>query len=656
MTHKLAKSCKTPFSRLLIANRGEIAIRILRAAWKSGYETVAVYSEPDAQSAHVALADQAVCIGGARPSDSYLNIGRIIDAALKTGADAIHPGYGFLAENEELATACTSAGIVFIGPSASSIANMGDKAGAKALMIAAGVPCVPGYQGSDQSLKTLRTQADGIGYPLMIKATAGGGGRGMRLVPDAARFDDLLFAAKSEAKSAFGSDAVLLERAIINPRHIEIQIMADRYGNVVHLGERDCSVQRRHQKLIEEAPSPAVSPQLRAAMGKVSTDAAKSIGYEGAGTFEYLLDSDGQFYFMEMNTRLQVEHPVTEAITGLDLVAMQLQLAGGEPLGMTQGDIAFSGHAIEVRLCAEDPLADFIPQSGRIERWRPSDRVRTEHGLADGAEVLPYYDSMIAKLITFGPSRDDARRKLANGLKETVALGIRTNQDFLAACLNHSDFAQGLATTGFIDQNRDTLLSGTAKDEHLAALRIAALLRASPGTGLTHGFSAPIRLQRGDKIHEIRVISGPHGICSATGDEASVEFTVTNILDCLFRFTENLTTRSAHLLRRGNRVFAQIDGRQWDFTDLTLVARSSGGGGSDGKVRASMNGTVVSVDVTVGDTVAKGQKLLVLEAMKMEHVHVATRAGTIAAIHVVVGAQVTAHAVVVEIDPAGETP
>ena len=379
----------TPFSKVLVANRGEIALRVTRSAHALGYRSVAVYSSADLNSPHVAAADEAVCIGEPLPAQSYLNIGAIIDAARATGADAIHPSYGFLAENADFAAACREADIVFVGPSPQAIRAMGDKAGAKRLMQEAGVPCIPGYQGEDQSAERLAEEAGKIGYPLMIKATAGGGGRGMRLVADADSFAELLRNAQSEAKNAFGNAAVILERAIAEPRHVEIQIFADRHGNAVHLGERDCSVQRRHQKLIEEAPSPAVDATLRERMGTTAVTAARAIGYEGAGTLEFLLDRDGAFYFMEMNTRLQVEHPVTEAITGLDLVEWQLRVAAGENLPLAQEDIRFSGHAIEVRLCAEDAAQGFMPQSGTMRRWRVPSGIRVEHALKPGAAIPP---------------------------------------------------------------------------------------------------------------------------------------------------------------------------------------------------------------------------------------------------------------------------
>src|SRR6201996_4800449 len=461
---------RTPFFKILVANRGEIALRIMRTARKLGYGVVAVYSDADRDAAHVREADAAVRIGEARPAQSYLNIEAIIAAAKVSGAGAVHPGYGFLAENEDFARACRDAGLVFIGPSPEAIQAMGNKAEAKAIMQKAGVPVVPGYQGADQGDAAMLNEANRIGFPVMIKAVAGGGGRGMRLVTDATSFADALRSARSEAKAAFGDDTVILERAIRNPRHIEIQVFGDRYGNAIHLGERDCSVQRRHQKLIEEAPSPAVTPRLRQRMGDVAVAAVRALRYEGAGTLEFLLDESGEFYFMEMNTRLQVEHPVTEAIAGLDLVDLQLRVAAGEPLGLAQDNIKFSGHAIEVRLCSEDAARDFMPQSGQMALWQMPDNIRVEHALQSGSEIPPFYDSMIAKLISHGATRDEARRRLIAGLEQAVGFGVTTNQAFLAACLRLPAFAAGEATTGFIERHRDELLASSgAADVGLAA-------------------------------------------------------------------------------------------------------------------------------------------------------------------------------------------
>jgi geranyl-CoA carboxylase alpha subunit len=641
----------TPFSKLLIANRGEIAVRIIRSARAAGLATVAVYSEADAGSVHVAMADESVCIGKAPSRDSYLRIDRIIEAARATGADAIHPGYGFLAENAGLPAACAEAGIVFVGPSAEAIRSMGNKAGAKALMAEAGVPCVPGYQGEEQDAEALKLRADEIGYPVMIKAVAGGGGRGMRLIREAGEFAAALKSAKSEAKAAFGDDTVLLERAIVNPRHIEIQVFGDRYGNAIHLGERDCSVQRRHQKIIEEAPSPAVSTDLRAEMGAAAVRAVKAIGYEGAGTLEFLLSQDGDFYFMEMNTRLQVEHPVTEAITGLDLVALQLDIAAGRPLPVRQEDVTFSGHAIEVRLCAEDPDNDFMPQSGRLLQWSPTDTLRVEHGLRVGSEIPPFYDSMIAKVIAHGPDRDAARRKLIRGLEDTVVLGIRTNHGFLLDCLSHPVFSAGEATTAFIGNHREELRPAEAAEEARVAALTAAMLRASPAVSLTHGFPAPVRLRRGETDHALRVIAGARGRCVVQG-EGGGEFRVASIRGDSFEIVVDGRGTKAVMRRDGRDVWSFIEGRAWGFEDLTFEPVSQVEAQTDGKVRASMNGRVVSLDVAIGDQVSRGQRVLVLEAMKMEHTHVAAIDGRIGTINVAEGDQVEAHSVVLEVVPA----
>src|SRR6476646_942024 len=502
----------TPFSKILIANRGEIALRIMRTARRLGYGVVAVYSDADRDALHVRAADQAICIGEALPAQSYLRIEAIIAAAKTSGAGAIHPGYGFLAENADFAQACRDSGLVFIGPSPEAIRSIGNKAGAKNIMQGAGVPCVPGYQGADQSDAVMLAEARKIGFPVMIKAVAGGGGRGMRLVADAAAFPDALRSARSEAQGAFGDPTVILERAIVDPRHIEIQVFGDRYGNAVHLGERDCSVQRRHQKLIEEAPSPKVTRKLRARMGDVAVAAVKQLRYEGAGTLEFLLDPSGEFYFMEMNTRLQVEHPVTEAITGLDLVELQLRVASGEPLGLVQEDIKFSGHAIEVRLCSEDTDHDFMPQSGTMALWQMPDGVRVEHALQSGSEIPPFYDSMIAKVVSHGATREEARGRLIVGLEQLTAFGVTTNQAFLISCLRHPGFARGEATTAFIGTHRDELLAPRADAAFDAALAGLLLYVTNPrapswqgGRSLAVTFPLPAKIEIAGEAHELEI-------------------------------------------------------------------------------------------------------------------------------------------------------
>jgi len=649
---------RTPFRKILIANRGEIALRIMRTARRLGYGVVAVYSDADRDAMHVREADEAVRIGAALPSQSYLNIGAVIEAAKSAGADAVHPGYGFLAENEDFARACRAAGLVFIGPSPESIKAMGNKAGAKEIMQAAGVPCVPGYQGADQSDAVMFAEAGKIGFPVMIKAVAGGGGRGMRLAPDAAAFPDFLRSARSEAQGAFGDPTVILERAIVNPRHIEIQVFGDRRGNAIHLAERDCSVQRRHQKLIEEAPSPAVSPELRARMGAIAVKAIQSIGYEGAGTLEFLLDGDGNFYFMEMNTRLQVEHPVTEAITGLDLVELQLRVAAGEPLGLKQGDITFSGHAIEVRLCSEDAGHDFMPQSGRMALWQMPDDLRVEHALQSGSEIPPFYDSMIAKIIAHGATRDETRRKLIHGLERAVAFGVTTNQAFLAACLRHPVFAAGKATTAFIEQNHDDLLTpraDEAPDVALAALLLVVTDRHAPpwrkGRTLAATFPVPVRIELGGKIHELEIVRERDGGYVSSGEGGGVRFEIDELGRDSIRFRVNGLTESARFFRDGDRLYFLHHGSSNSVRNLTLAAPvSAAAGGSDGKVRAAMNGRVVAVLVKQGERVEAGQPVMTLEAMKMEHVHTAPISGIISAIDVVEGEQVTTGKIVVEIE------
>ncbi|MES2716619.1 MAG: acetyl-CoA carboxylase biotin carboxylase subunit [Pseudomonadota bacterium] len=661
------------FTKILIANRGEIALRILRSAHALGYQTVAVYSTADAGARHVLEADQAVCIGEPLPRQSYLNIPAIIDAARRSGADAVHPGYGFLAENEDFAAACRDAGLVFIGPSPEAIKSMGDKAGAKALMAAAGVPVIPGYQGEDQSAERLAAEAAKIGWPVMIKATAGGGGRGMRRVDRAEGFAAALQSAQSEALGAFGDATVILERALIAPRHIEIQVFADRHGNAIHLGERDCSVQRRHQKVIEEAPSLAVGAELRARMGAVAVKAVLAIGYEGAGTLEFLLDSQGEFFFMEMNTRLQVEHPVTEAITGLDLVDWQLRVAAGEPLPLRQDQIQFHGHAIEVRLCAEDPLHNFMPQSGRMLGWQMPDSIRVEHALRPGDDIPPYYDSMIAKLVAHGASRGEALRKLQRGLQQAVALGVATNQAFLAQCIAHPVFAQGGATTAFIGDHLAELL-GPLGAEGDAVLRrrvaaMAALLlhhsagAAVPASVLAHRLPTLQRFKLdGVAVQGALVQDGPLSFGSKLNGEDSRLQVVQHADSGAGGRSRLLVDGLAETVvwqRDGADLHLSLAGRAWTVQDLSRAAAArAGDAASDGKLRASMNGRVVALQVAVGDRVAAGQPLLTLEAMKMEHVHAAPIAGRVVALHVSLGEQVASHRVVVEVlaELAGTAP
>ena len=653
---KLERSLHRPFFKVLIANRGEIALRVARTARRLGLGVVAVYSDADRDARHVREADAAVRIGEALPAQSYLNIGAIIAAAKASGADAVHPGYGFLAENDEFAAACREAGLVFIGPSPEAIKAMGNKAGAKDIMAKAGVPCVPGYQGDDQSDPTMLREARRIGFPVMIKAVAGGGGRGMRLVAEEAAFADALRSARSEAKAAFGDAAVILERAIENPRHIEIQVFGDSHGNAIHLGERDCSVQRRHQKLIEEAPSPAVSAELRAKMGAVAVTAVKALRYEGAGTLEFLLDASGAFYFMEMNTLLQVEHPVTEAITGLDLVELQLRVARGEALPIRQEDVSFKGHAIEVRLCSEDAGHDFMPQSGQMLRWQMPENIRAEHALESGSEIPPFYDSMIAKLISHGSSREEARGKLICALEQAVAFGVATNQAFLTACLRHPVFAKGQATTAFIEQNRIELLAArdVASDAALGAMLLYATSpHAQPfrsGRSLAATFPIPCRLEMDNKVHDLEVLRDREGGYVVT-DGTVHRFELDELGAGLIRYRHDGVMESVVFYRDRDRLYFLHRGLPRMVRDLTLAPpQSAASSGGDGKVRATMNGRVVAVLVKQGDRVAAGQPVMTLEAMKMEHVHTAGIAGTVAAIDVTEGEQITTGKIVVEIE------
>ncbi|MCA1385852.1 acetyl-CoA carboxylase biotin carboxylase subunit [Bradyrhizobium sp. BRP23] len=646
-----------PFFKVLVANRGEIALRVMRSARQLGLGVVAVYSDADRDALHVRQADQAVRIGEALPAQSYLNISAIIAAAKASGADAVHPGYGFLAENEAFSRACKDAGLVFIGPSPQAIEAMGNKAGAKEIMKKAGVPIVPGYQGAEQGDEVMFAEAGKIGFPVMIKAVAGGGGRGMRLVTDAASFPEALRSARSEAKAAFGDAAVILERAIQNPRHIEIQVFGDSHGNAIHLGERDCSVQRRHQKLIEEAPSPAVTPELRAKMGEVAVSAVKALRYEGAGTLEFLLDASGAFYFMEMNTRLQVEHPVTEAITGLDLVELQLRVARGEPLPVKQQDIRFSGHAIEVRLCSEDAAEDFMPQSGRMARWQVPEGIRVEHALQPGSEIPPFYDSMIAKLISHGANREEARGRLIVGLEQLTAFGVTTNQAFLLSCLRHPGFAKGEATTAFIGAHRNELLAPRADAAFKIALAGLLLYVTNPrapsrqgGRSLAATFPLPAKIDIGGDAHELDIMRERDGSYTVAVEGRQHKFEIDQLDPDAVRFRLAGVMDSAKFLRDGERLYVQHRGIPLGLTDLTLAApKAAASNGGDGKVRAAMNGRVVAVLVKPGDRVTAGQPVLTLEAMKMEHVHKAGIDGVVSAIDVAEGEQVTTGRIVAEI-------
>jgi geranyl-CoA carboxylase alpha subunit len=667
------------FTKVLVANRGEIAVRVIRSAQSLGYRTVAVFSEADANAPHVSMADEAICIGASPVNESYLVADKLIAAAKKTGADAIHPGYGFLSENSAFAKACVDANITFIGPCPDAINLMGSKRHSKIAMIAAGVPCIPGYEGADQSDDVLKNAAIEIGMPVMLKASAGGGGRGMRLVTDANDLDELIKSARSEALNAFGSGELIIEKAVMQPRHIEIQVFADRYGNTVYLGERDCSVQRRHQKVVEEAPSPFVNPAMRKAMGEAAVNAAKSCNYVGAGTVEFLADSEGNFYFLEMNTRLQVEHPVTELITGLDLVAMQLRVAAGDKLSITQKDVTLTGHAMEVRLYAEDPGANFIPQTGLLNLWQPAsgDGIRIDSGIKSGIKsgiqqgqtVSPFYDPMLAKIIAYGENREEARRRLVLAVEDSKLLGIKDNRAFLASILRNDTFIQGNATTAFMgdDFSQDPSLQPLQAKETEVALAASILCalnsKVSTGTGWQNNRtgSRVIKLSCEDQTFELALTAVENTITvdfsvieltSTDADEAPqakpqqtikiiehAENTLKYLQDDVIRSITYSQTKGAGDALGCEQVHLAASYGNLTFTDISLQSAKKNKGGSD-QVLASMDGGMVDVMVKVGDVVNVGQTLAVLEAMKMEHPLKAGIAGTIAEVLVQAGDQV----------------
>ncbi|MYS70184.1 acetyl-CoA carboxylase biotin carboxylase subunit [Streptomyces sp. SID5926] len=639
------------FDTVLVANRGEIAVRVIRTLRSMGVRSVAVFSDADADARHVREADDAVRIGPAPATESYLSVERLLEAAARTGAQAVHPGYGFLAENAGFARACEEAGLVFIGPSADAIALMGDKIRAKETVRAAGVPVVPGSSGSGLTDAQLADAALEIGTPVLLKPSAGGGGKGMRLVRDAAVLADEIAAARREARASFGDDTLLVERWIDRPRHIEIQVLADGHGGVVHLGERECSLQRRHQKVIEEAPSVLLDEATRAAMGEAAVQAARSCGYRGAGTVEFIVPGSdpSQYYFMEMNTRLQVEHPVTELVTGLDLVEWQLRVAAGEPLGFGQEDVRLTGHAIEARLCAEDPARGFLPSGGTVLRLREpeGDGVRTDSGLSEGTEVGSLYDPMLSKVIAYGPDRETALRRLRAALAGTVTLGVQTNAGFLRRLLAHPAVVAGELDTGLVEREVDGLVATDVPEavyEAAAAVRLEAL--RPRGDGWTDPFSVPSGWRMGGEpkalAFHLRVTDPvehtPRGTHTVTGDRVTVT------LDGV-RHTFH---RAADWLGR--------DGDAWQVRDHDPVAASlnrSAHAGAD-SLTAPMPGTVTVVKVAVGDEVSAGQSLLVVEAMKMEHVISAPHAGTVAELDVAPGTTVAMDQVLAVIAPTDD--
>ena len=659
-----------PFDSILVANRGEIAVRVIRSAQQQGYRTIAVYSEADAEAPHVLMADEAVLIGPAPVRESYLDSERILGAARKTGAQAIHPGYGFLSENAAFSQACTDAGIVFIGPTPQAIEVMGNKAASKRRMLEAEVPCIPGYQAEDQSDETLIAAAQDIGAPVMVKAAAGGGGRGMRLVENLDDMRVALESARSEAENAFGSGELILEKAVIRPRHVEIQVFGDSHGNVIHLGERDCSVQRRHQKVVEEAPCPVMTPELREAMGQAAVSAAKSIDYVGAGTVEFLLDAEGNFYFLEMNTRLQVEHPVTEMVTHQDLVALQFHVAQGYALPLTQGDVFLDGHAIEVRLYAEDTTNDFLPATGVAQVWQPpsGEGIRVDHGLLQGQEISPFYDPMIAKVIAWGEDRDIARRRLVRALETSCLFGLETNRAFLIDVLQRDAFAAGEATTAFIEENytRESL-QATPATETQAAIGACLLYRDALGRsqrgalttlpGLA-GWSGPRELsshfrfgdgeddvldlfvrETDNNSYQVRLAEDVHDLHWLEQTDDAVRLSIDNVQQ----------TIHYALLGRGE-VVVQLRGAAAVLTNQLAFTKGDESAGGSGTVLAPMHGNLLAITVAVGDSVEAGQDVAVMEAMKMEHRLSAQVAGEVVAIHAAEGDQIATGSVVLEIE------
>ncbi|WP_228897386.1 biotin carboxylase N-terminal domain-containing protein [Acidovorax sp. Leaf73] len=636
--------------KILIANRSEIARRIIHTAHRMGIETVAVYSDPDANALHVREATQAVALGGAASADTYLRTDKLLAAARATGADAVHPGYGFLSENADFAQAVVDAGLTWIGPPPAAIRTLGSKAGAKALAQSHGVPCLPGYAGDDQSDERFAAEAARIGTPLMVKAVAGGGGRGMRLVTDLAQLPAALASARSEALAGFGCGDLLIERALLQPRHVEVQIFADAHGACIHLGERDCSVQRRHQKIIEESPSPAVDAALRERMGACAVALAQAAGYVGAGTVEFLLDG-AEFFLMEMNTRLQVEHPVTEALTGLDLVEWQIRVARGEPLPLTQDEVHLQGHAVEVRLCAED--AHFRPHTGRVlqfsappatafERAAPG-ALRFDHALEEGAEVTPHYDAMLGKLIVHAPTRPEAIAALVRALQGTRVLGLPTNRAFLAACLQHPVFASGQALVPFLAEY-SAGLQELLLNEELSALvppALEAIFASNLASDLPCSMARPLRLRHQGEVHAVAVreLGGGRLQIEQAGAEP---------------VTLQLPQRGVHYVAVGPLRWhwqtGSVDG--WVEDASWEPAARAGAAGDATELRAPFNGKVVALPVAAGQALAAGDTVVVIESMKLEHSLASPAAATVVELLVVPGQQVSPGQVLARFAPA----
>lgn len=639
---------------LLVANRGEIACRVMRTAKALGLTTVAVHSAIDRNARHSREADIRVDLGGSKAADSYLQIDKIIAAAKASGAQAIHPGYGFLSENAGFARAIEAAGLIFLGPPASAIDAMGSKSAAKALMEAAGVPLVPGYHGEAQDLDTFRDACERIGYPVLLKATAGGGGKGMKVVEEVGQLAEALSSAQREAQSSFGDSRMLVEKYLLKPRHVEIQIFADQHGNCLYLNERDCSIQRRHQKVVEEAPAPGLSPEQRRAMGEAAVRSAQAIGYVGAGTVEFLLDARGEFFFMEMNTRLQVEHPVTEAITGLDLVAWQIRVARGETLPMTQAQVPLIGHAIEVRLYAEDPANDFLPATGRLELYResaPGPGRRVDSGVEEGDEISPFYDPMLGKLIAWGEDREQARLRLLSMLDEFAIGGLKTNINFLRRIVDHPAFAAAQLDTGFIPRYQEQLLP--------APTDLSDQFWQAAGHAFTHTQQGE---PRADDPHSPWGISSgfraglPKQITLHLSCEGQDRALTLDALDPAKLKGEYLSTehdgvrRQLRTIRRDGVVYVQWEGELRRLEVYDPISAVEASHSHQGGLTAPMNGSIVRVLVEVGQTVEAGTQLVVLEAMKMEHSIRAPHAGVVKALYCQEGEMVSEGSALVELE------
>jgi geranyl-CoA carboxylase alpha subunit len=651
---------------ILIANRGEIALRVMRTCKLMGIKTVAVFSDADKDAPHVAFADKSVHIGPSPVGESYLKIETIMQAAKNSDADAIHPGYGFLSENAAFAQACANNDIIFIGPPIGAIDVMGDKAKSKRAMIAAGVPCIPGYQGEDQSDATLINQSKSIGFPLMVKAAAGGGGRGMRFVHKAADLPGAIKAARSEAANAFGSDELIIERAVIAPRHVEIQVLADVQGNIIHLGERDCSVQRRNQKVIEESPCPVMDEPLRARMGKAAVATARAVDYVGAGTVEFLLDDTHDFFFLEMNTRLQVEHPVTEMVYGIDLVAEQIKAAQGEVLQIAQDDVEPLGHAVEVRLYAEDPENEFLPSTGPVTLWQAPSGARVDSGIETGGEISPYYDSMVAKIIAHGLTRDDALLELKRALAETALIGPKNNRDFLIDALNKDIFKKGDATTAFIketygedgyvapDLTELDIIKGALAQYFLSVETAVQTALPLPnellGWGSLGALISIFLYDINDTTHRVTFTS--HGDqLTAELNGHSYEVSCTRLSETeLEQIIDRQKSTLIYAATSPVALSLVTDTRSYELTNIAGGLPSGAEASGGGTVVAPMHGQLLEILVSTDDTVKKGDKIAILEAMKMQHEILAEIDGTVTEIAAKAGTQIAADDLIMEIE------